>query len=164
MILRDFRERAVKTLNIFKVNFWINTLGLSRQKSKLLLSPDTFTPKLQQELPRIGSALKCQWGFPTGNWKRECNIFFLFYVQPIFIARLRGLDFKVLKIFKFNRKGKISPTFFVRVSYFFPPGLIVWISPTAVWHCKAFWGWQMLFKIKFCSSLQYCACPRITFL
>lgn len=90
--------------------------------------------------------------------------FFLFYVQPIFIARLRGLDFKVLKIFKFNRKGKNSPNIFVRVSYFFPPGLIVWISPTAVWHCKAFWGWQMLFKIKFCSSLQYCACPRITFL
>lgn len=162
MILRDFREEQWK-LNIFKVNFWINTLVLRWQKSRLLLSPDTFTLELQQKLPRIGSALKCQWGFPTGSQKRECN-FFSFHVQPIFIARLRGLDFKVLKIFKFNRKGKISPNIFGRLSYFFPPGLIVWISPTAVWHCKAFWGWQMLFKIKFCSYLQYCACPRITFL
>lgn len=34
------------------------------------------------QLPRTGFALKCQWGSPTENWKRECSIFFLSTFNP----------------------------------------------------------------------------------
>ena len=108
------------------------------------------------QLHRIGFSLKCQWGSPTQNWKQECDVFFLFMFNPPPEPEGVGWILKYWRYSNFISREKFLQTFFGRLSYFFPPGLIVWISPTALSHCKAFWGWQMLFKIKFCSSLQYC--------
>lgn len=111
---------------------WIFSLKLflSKQKWKLLLGPGTFTPELQQALHSCPELvlLSSPSRVPQLKTGKENVMFFSFLCSTHLQSQMECVGLWGIKDIQISWEGgNFYEQFFGRLSYFIPPGLIVWL-------------------------------------